>query len=173
MRSRSDDSSEIIRFFFKKPGFVRMEFIEPHKGAILVYNPEKKAAKLRPFGFWKSLALSLRPDNPLIISSKGHRVDASDIGALLETTKKLRGRGKSEKLGTEAVGGKKTMVVAIEGEGTATVPGNIHRCLLWLDTNTFLPVRTATYDGKGVLIEDVILDDLEINIRFPDSLFEQ
>ena len=73
LRSRSDASSETIRYFFKRPGFVRMEFIEPHKGAILVYNPEEKKARLRPFGFMKPLVLTLSPDNSLITSPRGHR----------------------------------------------------------------------------------------------------
>ncbi len=172
MRSRSDSSSEILKYFYKRPGFVRMEFIEPHKGAILVYNPEKKEAKLRPFGFVKSLVLSLSPDNPLITSSRGHRVDASDIGALLQTAKLLRDKGNIKAMGKTETGGKKTVLVAIEGEGSSTVAGNVHRCLLWLDAKTLLPVRTATYDVRGVLVEDVMLDDLEINVSLPDSLFE-
>src|SRR5574340_540810 len=77
LRSRSGSSSETIRYFFKKPGFVRMEFMEPHKGAILVYNPEKKIVRLRPFGFLRPVVLTLSPDSRLITSSKGHRVDAS------------------------------------------------------------------------------------------------
>ena len=136
LRSRSDSSSEIIRYFYKRPGFVRMEFIEPHKGAVLVYNPEKKEAKLLPFGFMKSLVLSMSPDNPLIASSRGHRVDASDIGSLLESAQRLREKGKSGEPRRAVTGGKKTVLVAVEGEGGATVAGNIHRCLLWLDVST-------------------------------------
>ncbi|HLO25303.1 MAG TPA: DUF1571 domain-containing protein [Geobacteraceae bacterium] len=173
LRSRSDSSSEIIRYFYKRPGFVRMEFIEPHKGASLVYNPETKEAKLRPFGFMKSMVLSLNPDNPLITSARGHRVDASDIGALLEAARTLREKGQGKAMGSVVTGGRRTVLVAIEGKGSVTVGGNIHRCLLWLDAETFLPVRTATYDRSGALVEDVTLNDLEINISLPDSLFAQ
>ena len=173
LRSRSDFSSEIIRYFYKKPGFVRMEFIEPHKGASLVYNPETKQAKLRPFGFMNSLSLYLSPENPLIISARGHRVDASDIGALLEAARMLRANGQSKVMGSVVTGGRRTVLVAIEGEGNVTVGGNIHRCLLWLDAKTFLPVRTTTYDSSGALLEDVTLNDLDINLSLPDSLFAQ
>ena len=172
LHSRSDASSEIIRYFFKRPGFVRMEFIEPHKGAVLVYNPEKKEAKLRPFGLVKSLVFSLSPDSRLITSSRGHRVDASDIGALLATVKKLRGKGKSETLRNEIAEGKKTILVTVEGEGAVTVADNVHTYLLWLSAETFLPVRTTTYDASGTLVEEVVMTDLEINIDLPDSLFE-
>jgi len=57
--SESKNSSEIIKYYYKKPGLVRMEFIEPHNGAVLVYNPAKKQVRLRPFSFFKSFILTL------------------------------------------------------------------------------------------------------------------
>jgi hypothetical protein len=115
VRSRSDSSKEILRYFFKRPGFVRMEFIEPHNGAILVYNPRKKEARLRPFGFMKPLVLTLRPDNRQIVSSGGHRIDASDFGAMLGAARRLREKGKSTTQGYVFVGGRKALLVAVEG----------------------------------------------------------
>jgi len=173
IHSRSDDSTEIFRYFFKRPGFVRMEFVQPHKGAVLVYDPRKKEAQLKPFGFFKSLVLTLSPNNPLITSSRGHRVDASDIGALLATAKSLRAHGKAKSMETVAEGGRKRVLVAIEGNESAVVAGSVHRCLLWLDAETFLPVRTVTYDENGALVEDVSLEGLEVNIALPDVLFQQ
>jgi len=171
LHSRSDDSVEIIRYFFKRPGFVRMEFVKPHKGAVLVYNPVKKEAKLKPFGLIKPLVLTLGPDNPLITSARGHRVDASDIGALLEAARALRAQGK---IGSrEAIGdGRKRVVVDVEGDAGVVVAGSIHRCVLWLDAESFLPVRTITYEASGALVEDVTLEGLEVNIALPDELFE-
>ncbi len=42
------DGEEHIRYFYKKPGFVRMEFIRPHDGAVLVYNPLTQRVRLWP-----------------------------------------------------------------------------------------------------------------------------
>ncbi len=173
LRSKSDSSSEIIRYFYRRPGFVRMEFVQPHKGAILVYNPEKKDAKLRPFGFMKSLVLSLSPDNPLILSARGHRVDASDIGALLDEARALRERGKSRVMGNVVTGGRRTVLLAIEAEGNVTVAPDIHRCLLWFDAESRLPVRAVTYDATGALLEDVHLDGLEVNVDLSAALFRE
>lgn len=93
LRSRNDeDFSEIIRYYYKKPGFVRIELIKPYKGAILIYSPFTKEVRLRPFSFWKSFVLTLSPDNRLVKSSRGHRIDASDIGELLRTAKITRKR---------------------------------------------------------------------------------
>jgi len=172
IHSRSDSSKEILKYFFKKPGFVRMEFVDPHRGAILVYSPRKKEARLRPFGFMKSLVLTLRPDNRLITSAQGHRVDASDFGALLESARKLRDSGKSTTQGPDIVNGKKALLVAVEGADGASVEHNVHRCLLWLDAQTYLPLKTMTYDESGELLEEVVMEGLAVNIPLPDRFFE-
>ena len=172
LHSHSTDSAETIEYFYKRPGFVRMEFIKPHKGAVLVYNPVRKEAKLKPFGFIKPLVLTLDPDNPLIISSRGHRVDASDIGKLLETAKELRNKGKISAKEFAGAEGQNWVIVDIEGDAGVTVAGSVHRCVFWLDAQTYLPSRTITYDERGALVEDVTLDNLVLDVSLSDSFFE-
>jgi len=77
LRSGSGKAEEVIRYFYKKPGYVRMEFITPHSGALLVYNPLSKTVRLRPFGFAKAFTLTLSPQNRLVRSARGHTADAS------------------------------------------------------------------------------------------------
>lgn len=165
---RSKD--EVIRYFYKKPGFVRMEFVKPHKGAVLIYDPVKGKVRLRPFGILKPFVLTLDPDSSLIRSPKGHTVDKSDIGELLETAKKLRDRGKAEVLGEEAVGGRSSLRINVEGDNGYAVDG-IHSYILWIDKKSWLPVKAASYNAKDKLIEDVLMDDLEINIELPKDIF--
>ncbi|NWF51878.1 MAG: DUF1571 domain-containing protein [Nitrospirae bacterium] len=171
LRSRSDDSNEEMRYYYKKPGFMRMEFIKPYKGAVLVYNQSKNEVRLRPFGFFKFFILTLSPDNSLIKSSKGHRVDESDIGALLKAVKKLQSNGKTDVSGEEKVGDKTAVVVSIKGEKDFTVNG-IHRYILWLEKNMILPLKVSAYDIQGALIEEVMMDDLQINIGITEDFFD-
>lgn len=171
LRSRSDDSNEEMRYYYKKPGFMRMEFIKPYKGAVLVYNQSKNEVRLRPFGFFKFFILTLSPDNSLIESSKGHRVDESDIGALLKAVKKLQSNGKTDVSGEEKVGDKTAVVVSIKGEKDFTVNG-IHRYILWLEKNMILPLKVSAYDIQGALIEEVMMDDLQINIGITEDFFD-
>ena len=172
LKSKSSASSEIIRYYYKKPGFIRMEFIKPHKGAVLVYDPFKKEVKLRPFPFLKIFVLTLNPDNKLIKSAKGHMVDASDIGALLKTVKMLQERGETEILGDSNVEGWPAMLVSVKGKGDFTVDDNIHNYLLWFDKTTLLPIKASAYDMKGELVEEVLMNDLEINVEFAEGFFE-
>ena len=171
LRSGHGDDGEVIRYFYKKPGFIRMEFIRPHNGALLVYDPTAKTVRLRPFGALKPLVLSLSPDNSLVKSAQGHRVDESDIGTLLRRVQRLSERGTTVMRGEEKVGARDAVIVSVEGEKGHSLEG-VHRYLIWLDRITLLPLKVAAYDSSGAPVEEVLMDDLEVNMALEDSLFE-
>ena len=164
-------SNEIINYSYKKPGFVRMEFVRPHKGAVLVYDPTTNRVRLQPFGITKAFSLSLSPDSALVKSPSGHRVDESDIGALLGRARLLQNQGQATVAGEEPVGGKATVRVSVEGKPGVLVDGAA-RFLLNLDAATLLPLQVRTYDGDGRLLEAVLMDDLETNVPFDDHFFK-
>jgi outer membrane lipoprotein-sorting protein len=170
IRSSHDGSSEVLRYFYKKPGFVRMEFIRPHNGAVLLYDPASKMVRLKPLGFFKSLTLTFSPDNSLVKSAQGHSVDESDIGNLLEGAKSLQEHGRTTVLGEEKVGERMTLAVAVEG-GKNFALGRTHRFRLNLDEASWLPLKVKAYDEAGNVIEVVHMDDLETNVHLDDSLF--
>lgn len=67
MRSSSpSDESKIIRYSFQKPGYVRMDFTQPHSGAVLIFNPVSGKVTLWPFGVGTLPILHLSPTNSLI-----------------------------------------------------------------------------------------------------------
>jgi len=171
LRAGQGDSAEIIRYSYKKPGFIRMDFIRPHKGALLVYDPATKKVRLRPFGFARALTLTLDPGNRLVKSAQGHTVDQSDIGTLLGRAQALQLKGKAEVLGEETVGERKTLLVSVEGDKDFALDGT-HRFLLNLDEATWLPLKTRSYDTAGNLREEVLLDDLETDVQLDDALFK-
>jgi outer membrane lipoprotein-sorting protein len=171
LRTSNNNATEEIKYYFKKPGYVRMEFIKPHQGAVLVYNPLKKEARLMPFGFLKFFILTLSPGNRLIKSSEGHGVDESDIGALLKMVKRLQSHGNTMKLKDEAIGKRQTVLIRVEGKGEFNVDG-IHKYLLWLDKKTLMPLKVSAYNTQGKLIEEVLMDDLQVNTQFLEDLFD-
>lgn len=171
INSKSADSTEVIKYYYKRPGFVRMEFVTPHAGAVLVYDPLRKEVRLRPFGFFESFVLTLSPDNRILRSSKGHTVDGSDIGALLKNVILLRENGSAGVLGNEPVGGRETIKVGVEGRPGYEASFGVHRYVLWLDKKTFLPLKVIAYDSHGSPDEEVLMDDLELNPQFPDDFF--
>lgn len=171
LNSKSSDSSEEIKYYFKKPGLIRMEFIEPHKGAVLVYNPHTKRVKLRPFGFFRPFVMDLSPEDRLVKSSKGHTVDESDLGALLKAADELAKDGKTEEKREETIGQRQAALVRIEGR-PGKVVGGVHAYNIWFDKKTGLPIKAESFDSNGELIEKVAMDDLEVNPTLPDELFD-
>jgi outer membrane lipoprotein-sorting protein len=171
LRSQSATASEVIRYYYKRPGYVRMEFVKPHKGAILIYDPHEKKVTLRPFGLLKPLVLRLSPENRLIKSSRGHRVDESDIGFLLGFVKELASDGVVEVMGEDAVNGREAIRLRVKGREGIVVGGEINRYSIWLDKSLLLPIKVISYDSDGEVIEDVLMDDLEVNVGLRDEFF--
>lgn len=172
IRSEGEDGDrEEIRYFFKKPGWIRMEFEEPHRGAVLVYNPETRRVKLRPFGFFKSFVMDLSPEDGLIRSSKGHTVDKSHIGALLENVSRLNEAGEARLLREESVDGRDAVVLEVIGEEGKEVRG-VHRYVIWLDKRLFLPIKVVSYRQGGEKTEDVDMTDLESGTELSPDLFD-
>lgn len=169
LRSSYGDKADIIRYSYKKPGFVRMDFVQPHKGAVLIYSPLTRNVRLWPFG-GKLFSLTLSPENRLVQSPTGQRVDQSDIGALLDNVKTLQRNGETAIVGEELIGGTRTLRLAVAGTGNF-VAGNVRGYDLWLDSHTLLPLKVVSRDVNDEIIETVVMDDLEINVKLADELF--
>ena len=172
LKSVSGGKSEIIHYYFKKPGYVRMEFVTPHRGAVLVYNPDTARAKLWPFGYRSFPSLTLSPDSSMIQSSTGQRVDRSDVGVLYQNVRALQEHGTIEVLGIETVDGHEALHVAVAGQGGFAV-GAVARYQLWLDRANGFPLKVTSYDAGGEAIETVEMGDLKIGPGFPDGFFNQ
>ncbi len=165
-------SGEVIRYFYRKPGYVRMEFEKPHKGAVLIYDPFKKEVLLKPFSFFKSLEMRMSPRDRLVRSSTGHTVDASDIGALLRNVKRLKENGTVKPSGEEEVGGRQTLAIEVLGLAGFEADG-VNRYRLWLEKSSMLPLKVEAYSASGQLTESVLMDDLEVDPEFADGFFSR
>ena len=164
-----DDGEEHIRYYYRKPGFVRMEFIRPHEGAVLVYNPFTRRVHLWPFG-GHFPELNLSPGNLLIRSSRGQHVDRSDVGALFDNVRMLRTGGAAEIMGEESVDGHTALHLAVTGAGDFAVAG-VHRYELWLNTANQFPVKIISRNLQDDIIETVTMEAPEINAALPEALF--
>lgn len=168
--SLSAGKSEIIHYYFKKPGYVRMEFETSYKGAVLVYDPLTRRVKLWPFGHRGLPVLNLNPENRLIRSPTGQRVDRSDVGVLFQNVRKLRMHGKIVVMGVEMVGGQETLHMRISGGDVSIGAASSYE--LWLDRTTGFPLKVMSFDMSGQLLETVEMTDLRIHPAFPQDFFD-
>lgn len=164
------DAQEHLRYFYQKPGFVRMEFVRPHAGAVLVYSPSTQRVRLWPFGVGRFPELNLSPTNPLIQSSRHQRVDQSDVGVLLGNVQALRQGGRLGLMDEQALAGRKVLYFSVIGAGQLTVAG-VHRYQLWLDAASLFPVKVISRDLQDAVIETVRMEDVEIDVPLPMTLF--
>ncbi|MDY0164610.1 hypothetical protein [Desulfobotulus sp.] len=159
--SEGEGGRNRILYTYQKPGFIRMDFIEPHKGARLIYNPEEKKVTLWPFsaGFFH---LRLSPENSLITDPKGHTVDRSDMGSLLRSVKALADQGTVTLLEPERV--EDLLCPGVEVEAAETV----YR--VWVHPELGLPVKVEKFFGNGDR-ETVFLRELAVDVLLDAAVF--
>jgi len=170
IRSSSAAGEDNIHYYYRRPGFVRIEFIRPHAGTVLIYSPLTQRVRLWPFGVGHFPELSIRPINPLIQSSRGQRIDRSDAGALFENIRTLQSSGTTEILGEDSIE-RKNLHLVVTGSSGFTV-ADVHRYEFWLDTANQFPVKVISRDLNNAIIETVVMEALEINGVLPDALFD-
>lgn len=169
---RAGDPTE-IRYAYRKPGHVRMDFVSPHHGAVLIYDPTSRKVRLRPFGEHAPPALSLSPANPLVRDRSGNRVDQSDVGELLRHVRELQQGGVTTTLGEADIGGRTVLRVSVVGAPAHAVAGGVHRYQLWLDAADGFPRKVISFEEDGETpLETVTLDDVEIDVAFPEHFFD-
>lgn len=161
-----------MHYAYRRPGHVRMDFVTPHHGAVLAYNPAAGKVRLRPFGAGIPPAMSLSPNNPLVCDASGHRVDRSDVGTLLGNVRALREHGAMDHARDDSVDGFTAVRVTVTGEPGHMVAG-VHRYVLWLDAQNDFPRKVVSYaTDDGPPLETVTLDDIEFDVAFPDCFFD-
>lgn len=171
LRTVRPDGEDLIRYFYKKPGFVRIEFIQPHAGAVLAYSPLTRRVRLWPFGVGRFPELDLSPRNPLVRGGGGQTVDRSDVGALFAHVAALLEQGHAEAPDEASLDGRPALHLVVTGAPGQTVAG-VHRYELWLDPATRFPLRVVSRDPANAVIETVTFDALEIDVPLAQSLFD-
>ena len=169
LHSTHADGEEHLRYFYRKPGHIRMEFIRPHAGAVLVYDPAKRSVKLWPFGAGHFPELNLSPENRLIRSPRGQQVDKSDIGALLANVRTLREGGTLRET-EELLEQRSVRKLDVIGSGDYAVAG-VHRYEVWLAADTLFPLKVMSRDARDAVLETVVFENTEIDPALPDALF--
>jgi outer membrane lipoprotein-sorting protein len=166
----ADGERQEMRYFYRRPGWVRMELIRPHRGMVLIYDPDTGRVRLWPFGPKHVLVLTFAPDSPMLRNPRGHRIDRSDVGALLANLRELRAGGSMSLLDDAEVAGRPATFLDIVGNAGVAVAG-VHRYKVWLARDTLFPLRVESFAAGDSPIETVDMADVETNVTFPDRFF--
>jgi outer membrane lipoprotein-sorting protein len=164
-----DGSFETKKFLytFKKPGCIRLDFVTPHSGRVLVYPDKNGEVAIRPSGF-PFFKLHLALNHPLLKVTSGQRLDQTDLGLLIKNivhslTDQRRGPVEVE----EEDGYIRVQVLADSHfqKGVET----LYRFLI--DQKLWLPVQVEESTPGGRLERKIVFHNLRTNISVLDSFF--
>lgn len=169
LSNKGDGNEESMEYYFKKPKKIRMELITPHRGAILTYRSGEPLVYISPFSWFRRFILSFRLDNPMVMSSNGHRVDESDIGSFIDTILRHAILRQEASLLDTNPDISDTYLIKIDLKDE--VRGRPNKFKVWIDKKILLPVRINSYYPDWRLLESVTFKDLTINSGLSDDIF--
>ncbi|MFQ5893581.1 MAG: hypothetical protein ACE5H5_04635, partial [Nitrospinota bacterium] len=151
-------------YTFRKPGEVRLEWLEPRRkrGQLAVYDGNT----LRAAPTWLPFAVSVSPDSPTGMDDFHHPVYRSDLASLMSIVLQDLPKVTEEAYeGQVAVGQRTAHRVVLQ-----TVD---KRVVLDIDTEHNLPLAIEQYDrASGLLFDGGYFEDLTLNPSLADSLFD-
>lgn len=161
---------EQMRYHYQRPGYLRLEFIQPHPGVVLTYNPVNQQVHVWPSGFHHFPSFHTNPDSSLLRSEGGHRIDQSDVGYFWHHVQRLQAQGTFRVMGNAGAHTKITHLLVAGAPGIAV--NKYHKFDIWLEPRHFFPIRATGYDLDGKVIDTVTLQDLQFDIAFPPDFFD-
>lgn len=162
INSEGENGRNRILYTYQKPGFIQMDFIHPHRGARLIFDPIKNRVTLRPFST-RLITVDLSPKNRLITDPRGHTVDHSDLGALIRSAKEYAKEGRVTTLPPEVVESLPCPRLMIESDQVTY--------LLWVHPTLGLPIKVVKRFSDGTR-ETVFLRNLAVDVPLDDTVFK-
>lgn len=158
-----------ILYRYRKPGKIRIDFLHPREGWVLVYPSRRGRVGVQAAGMLRSLRLSLAPDDPLLTVWPGQQVTQTDLGLLIEhiaqslTEKRLGPADISQVEGD--------LVIRVEAENHF-LKGVPTRYEFRIDQERWLPVEVREEIPQLGRKRRVRFRELRTDLGFPDTLFQ-
>jgi outer membrane lipoprotein-sorting protein len=159
--------TEEFIYTFKKPNHIRIHFLTPQPGTILIYPDKEGKVSVRPWG-WSFLDLHLSPDSILMANSSGQRIDQTDFGLLIKNIGRSVASGRRGPL--EILDEAHDIRIGVLAEDNFRA-GKITKYQFTIDKNTHLPAEVEEWTPEGAFERKITFRKLEINLHVPDSFF--
>ena len=155
-------------YTFKKPDQLRIDMRSPKPGTVLIYPDRQGKVTLRPGGWTGFVTLHLSPDNSMLASGNGQRIDQSDFGLLLRNMhQSLTDHRRGEISLTETEGRVSIEVLADDH----FLPGVQTLYRFVIDSARFLPVEVDESTPKGIPKRKSIFGSLRTQVAIDDGCF--
>lgn len=180
--SNGDDTRAVVlNYFYRRPARIRMEVLEgPYPGSLLIYNGEKDAGKVRVLAGNRLVAFLQRMlygeffavDHEWVVDLRGNGIHESDWPHFIRTHEAYLSRGTSQFVREEILDGRVAYVYRLVSEAPEKTMA-VKSEDLWVDAETFFPVRYFQYDDAGRLVRKAIVTELRFNAGISERLFTE
>jgi hypothetical protein len=155
-------------YTFRKPNQIRIVFRTPHRGMTLVYPDEADKVVVRLGGWLGFATLRLDPNNRLLRSAAGQRIDQTDLGLLIDHIEKSLTEGRKEPPRLEVDDRYIEAAVLAEDHFLDNV---LTRYRFFIDRENDLPARIEESTPEGVLRRRIEFHGMRINIGISEDFF--
>ena len=171
----------VLAYYYRQPAQIRMEVLEgPYPGSLLIYNGETDAGRVRVLAGNRLVAFLQRMlygeyfavDHEWVVDLRGNGIHESGWPHFIRTHEAYLSMGTSRFVREEILDGRVAYVyrlVSDAPEKTMAVKSED----LWVDAETFFPVRYFQYDAAGRLIRKAIVTELRFNAGISERLFTE
>jgi len=168
--SSGEALGEETRLFFRyrRPGSIRVDFLHPREGWVLVYPSGAGKVRVRPAGLLGFLNFSLDSDSPFLTVWPGQQLTQTDLGLLVENIAKSLTVGRLAPAEVFRTGGDLLLRVEAENhfrKGVAT------RYEFRIDPVRWLPVEVTEEVPQEKRRRRIRFRDLRVNVGLADALF--
>ena len=159
---------KLIRYTFKKPCSIRLDFEKPDSGIVVVYPDQEGRVEVRPLSWLPFVVLHKSVGDPQMEVSPGQRINQTDLGLLIRNIGRSVNGQRKGPVTVSDDGGRITINVLADNHFRKNV---ITHYTFYIDKKLWLPVSVEERLPDGKLERTVIFHNLKINIKVPDSLF--
>lgn len=161
--------SQTCLYTFEKPNRIRLDFLSPDPGMILVYPDADGKVIMKPAGLLSPLTFHLALDDPLLQTPSGQQINQTDLGTLIRN---IRHSVTDQRRGPISISTDKDSV-RIEVLADDHFRKEFEtRYQFVIGKARWLPLEVDAATTKGVPTEKVVFRRFRENIDVPDGFFQ-
>ncbi len=172
--SLKDDKEEesIIEQKFLKPKWIYAKVTSgKNKGSVGVYNPITKKVKGHQGGLLKFIVLTLDPSDKKTSSIRGHRIDQSSCGTLVQRLINYRKNDEFTSICLSTYDEKPAYLFTAEIEDTSKLWGATKE-MMWINAETLLPLHLEQFLANDKLVHYSTYWNIKINTGLTEDDFK-
>jgi len=157
---------------FLKPIWIYAKIVDGHnKGSVGVYNPNTKKVKGHQGGILKFIVLTLDPSDKKSSSIRGHRIDQSGCGTIVERIINCKKQDEFISISETKYEDKPAYLFTAEVKDTHELWG-AKKEKIWINKETLLPLHLEQFSANDKLVHYSTYWNIEVNTGLTEEDFK-